>query len=384
MSGAGAGSATRAHIQTPPGRGGIAVIAVAGRRASEIVSDVFRPLTSRAGGRNGTLHLGHLTDGETILDEALVHSGRESIEINIHGGPAAARAALELLARRGAKIVPARPEEAFDSSHPRWSNAAVGREMLRALPSAGSVLVAAAVTRQWSAGLSELAAGCLGGKLPTGVSNAFRRAAESLPLMRRLLDPPEVVLAGPPNAGKSSLMNALVGRPVSVVHGRAGTTRDWIREPAVFPVPAGGVPLLLTDTAGIWDAPGGVDAEAVRRARRRAESADLVLLLDDDAPSVPDWLHPRRVLSVRTKADLGGRTTEGLSVSTWTGESLDALRSAVTAALGLDDADPERPAAFTDRQAALLVEAADALDAGEADAARRALRHLLAGPLSDP
>jgi tRNA modification GTPase len=240
------------------------------------------------------------------------------------------------------------------------------------------------------------------------LAQRLRQAAGRLTIMQKLLHPPEVVLAGPPNAGKSTLANALVARPVSIVHAMAGTTRDWIREQAVID----GRAVWLTDTAGLWDVDHAVDAEAVRRAWDRIDSADLVLLCNPaDAPpenSASNTMHalplPRDIhaptLAVTTKADLlsngarrstrsaattreaAGATprpdqnrndndpsihnseliTHNLSVSAETGEGLPALRTAILEKLGLADIDPAAPAAFTQRQADLLNHAADALD----------------------
>ena len=201
--------------------------------------------------------------------------------------------------------------------------------------------------------------------------------------MHRLLDPPEVVLAGPPNAGKSTLANALIGREVSIVHDRAGTTRDWVRELAIIR----GVPIRVTDTAGLWEAPEGIDAQAVRRARRRAEAADLVLLLGEgQSPAAPEWLHPGRLLRVVSKCDLQafspGRPSDragGLAVSALTGEGLDDLKDAIVGEMGLADLNPAAPMAFTRRQADLLTRAAEAVDDGNPVAAGDALNGILRG-----
>ncbi len=373
---------TTAELQTPPGAGGIAVIALAGPRAEDILDGVFRPLRAHARAGEATLQLGRLHDGQRTIDEAIVHRGRRAVEINIHGGPAAARATLKLLAARGAAVVPAEPGRAFEPAHPRQGNPAVGREMLQALPAARSLLVATALSRQWAAGLSALArdtCSALTGEAPLGTRPAdrLRRAAAGLARMARLLDPPEVVIAGPPNAGKSTLANALVGRAVSIVHDRPGTTRDWVREPAILR----GVPLWLTDTAGLWEPPCPVDAEAVRRARHCAEGADLVLLAEPEAPApLPGWLHARRLLRVQTKFDVHPpRGRADVRVSAVTGAGLDALREAVLAALRLADVDPGEPMAFTRRQADLLTAAADAMERGKAPGAVVHLKSLLVG-----
>ena len=246
--------------------------------------------------------------------------------------------------------------------------------------------------------------------------------------MNRLLHPAEVVLAGPPNAGKSTLANALVGRPVSIVHETPGTTRDWVRELALL----GGLPVWITDTAGIGrdDAirsstgvspvcttgilpvggegspPVGVpparvagvspmcttgilpvvdgltsqiEHQAATRARQRLAGADTVLLLSQSEESTPDWLAGKTVLRIRPKADIRPPPSpcESLAVSARTGEGMDRLRLAILGALGLADFDPAVPRAFTQRQASLLTAAAEAIDHADAANASEALRRLL-------
>jgi tRNA modification GTPase len=379
------GGSARCVLQTPPGKGGIAVILLSGPEAGRILSAVFRPLRTHADDAQDVLRLGRLVRDGEVLDEAVVCRRGDAYEINIHGGPAVAKAAMELLARHGARVLPASPSapESFPLAHPRWNNPAVGRELLDALALARTELVAAVLSRQWSAGLSEMARGMVEGALALSAEQ-LRRAACGLAVARRLLHPPEVVLAGPPNVGKSTLANALVGRQVSIVHGEPGTTRDWVRELAA----PDGVPVWLTDTAGVWEARprASVDAEAVRRARGVVQKADLVILLDD-AGAFEDlgWRLPGAVLRVATKRDLGAPAGQAdVCVSAHTGEGLDELRAAVLRALGLGDLDASRTTVFTERQASLLLAAADATDRGRAGDAAKALVELLEGKESPP
>jgi tRNA modification GTPase len=381
-------SPVTATLQTPPGRGGIAVILLAGDGCDKLLAAIFRPRRSHTAGGEDILQLGQLVDGEEVIDETIVCCRPDACEINIHGGPAVARRTMQLLAARGAIIQPAEPTttvtKTFPPAHPRWNNPAIGLEMLQALPQARSELAVSALTHQWSAGLSQLVAETLAvvrnGKVVGGLAQPLRAASGALPLMQRMLNPAEVVLAGPPNVGKSTLANALIGREVSIVDAQAGTTRDWVREAAI----ARGLPIWLTDTAGLWEASGPIDAEAVRRARRRAEQADLVLLMSAEQLTVaPDWLHAKNVLSVWAKADLGPppRDFHGPVVSAQTGAGLEELKRAILAALGLADINPARAMAFTPRQADLLARAADALDAGNAANACQCLEELLAAAM---
>jgi tRNA modification GTPase len=142
---------------------------------------------------------------------------------------------------------------------------------------------------------------------------------------QRLREGFTVVIAGPPNVGKSTLMNALAGRDVAITSPIAGTTRDLIE---VF-LDLRGYPVVLVDTAGIREAQDPVEQEGVARARRRAEGADLTLWLDVDGGAVAPKLDSP-TLSVRTKTDLkrvvGPDTGAGqLAISAKTGAGIDRL-----------------------------------------------------------
>ena len=376
------GKAARAtaRLVTAPARGGIAVVVLSGPAVQEILDQVFRPRGRPPA--EGRLALGWLVDGEELLDEVVVTllDGGRCAEINIHGGPHLARRVLALLSASGAVVSEGGAiDPTLVRPHPRWHNPAVTREVLEALGQVTTPLAASAVSAQWAGGISALAAD----EAPEAA--ALRRAAGALPLMHRLLTPAEVVIAGPPNVGKSALTNALVGREVCIVSDAPGTTRDWVRTLAEVE----GVPIWLTDTAGLWERPEGLDAEAVRRAWERIESADLVICVTAGGADRYGGLLARirragNVLNVAGKADaVGPGGTGGLAVSAITGEGVPALRAAIRERLGFSGFKPAEPMAFTRRQAELLWRAADALDGGETAAARAALRELLAGEAGD-
>jgi tRNA modification GTPase len=155
-----------------------------------------------------------------------------------------------------------------------------------------------------------------------------------------------VVIAGPPNAGKSSLMNALAQRDIAIVSTQAGTTRDVIE----VRLDLGGVPIILMDTAGIREEAGDIESEGIRRALRCAENADLVLWLNEalhmqrdpsftDTDDLPDEVkRASRIIRVASKADLTANTeqpTSPLFLSVRTGDGMDALLSRLTSETAL-------------------------------------------------
>lgn len=145
------------------------------------------------------------------------------------------------------------------------------------------------------------------------------------PPAERLHDGIRIAIAGPPNAGKSSLVNALSLRDAAIVSPIAGTTRDVIE----VPVRLRGLPLILTDTAGLRDETSdSIEAVGIERANRIVDAADIVVWLGDPA-AVPDRAH---VIAIRAKADLApGVDDARLAVSAHTGEGMAALLNVVEA-----------------------------------------------------
>ncbi len=135
----------------------------------------------------------------------------------------------------------------------------------------------------------------------------------------RVRDGLVIAIAGPPNAGKSTLLNRLAGREAAIVSAIPGTTRDVLE----VHLDLAGQAVTLVDTAGLRETQDVVEAEGVRRARARAGSADLVLWLSDDGTPPPDDL--AGALAVRTKSDAGEGTTAALAISARTGAGMDAL-----------------------------------------------------------
>jgi tRNA modification GTPase len=172
------------------------------------------------------------------------------------------------------------------------------------------------------------------------VAVQVERLLATAPAGERLREGALVVLAGPPNSGKSSLFNALLGRERAIVTPTPGTTRDAIEAHTEM----NGWPVRLVDTAGLWEAAADLDRLGVEMSRRYLKAADLVVMCDDgwadgpmgrwaeDAPA--GGIPALRQLPVATKCDLHpdqppSRPSAHLPVSSLTGHGLDALRSAI-------------------------------------------------------
>jgi tRNA modification GTPase len=139
-----------------------------------------------------------------------------------------------------------------------------------------------------------------------------------------------VAVVGPPNAGKSSLINALARRDVAIVSDTAGTTRDVIE----VRLDLGGYAVILADTAGLREANDAIEQEGVRRARARAADADIRLLVLDGAATTELDQPPidNAEITVFNKSDIAGARRTGLNISAKTGEGIDTLVDALATA----------------------------------------------------
>ena len=345
---------TIAAISTPPGRGGVAVVRVSGPAAFAVATRLTgRPVDASLAGRffHAVFLKGRDSSGEA-LDDGLVlvfaaphsYTGEDVVELQCHSGSVAPRRVLEACLAAGARLA-RRGEftqraflngrldlsaaeaviDLIDAKTDRAADEAMAR--LRGDASAAfEALYAAALDRS---SRLEHALDFSEDELPPDFTenivrdlDAHRvRIASRLATARagRLLrEGALVVLAGAPNAGKSSLMNALLGESRAIVSSAAGTTRDFLEEG----VEIGGWPVRLVDTAGLRATDDVVEAEGVNRAEALIARADLVLALDCDRPGA---------LRLHAKCDLG--QGEGLPVSAVTGEGLPELRAAIAARL---------------------------------------------------
>jgi len=305
---------------------------------------------------------GQLRDpaSQEILDQALLlvfkrphsYTGQDSAELHTHGSPAVLRRVLQTLLEQGARL--ARPGEFTLRAYLNGKMDLAQAEAVLSLVEAESDAARRQALRGLSAGLSQKITG-LSEKLfnllahiqawldypEEGVEPAQIRAGLEpvLKEIRHLLATApagriaqrgaRLALVGAPNAGKSSLLNALLGYERAIVTPIPGTTRDYLEAPMEI----AGVPLVAVDTAGVRETDDAIEKTGVERALRIAQEADLVLYLVDGSqprPTPPE-LPWQRTLRVATKADLppAWQDPSFLAVSSQSGLGLDALRQAI-------------------------------------------------------
>ena len=333
--------ATIFALSTAPGRAGIAVVRVSGAAAGDLIDALAPPRPKKR-----TAALRHIRDprsGETI-DEGLVlwfaaprtETGEDMAEFHLHGGMAIVKAMLAALGRQpgcrlaepgefarrafiNGKLDLAQVEDLVDlvdaeTEAQRRQALAQMRGALSELYESwrsdlirASALVEAAIDFSDEADVASNAIE-VARNIVTGLQAAIGAHLDDGNRGEILRDGFRIVLAGPPNAGKSSLLNALARRDAAIVSEEAGTTRDVIE----VRLDLGGLPVIVSDTAGIRTPQGAIEQEGIRRTLAHARDADLVLWLGDASLPVaappPDVLArgDKFFLPVATKIDLPG------------------------------------------------------------------------------
>ncbi|MEA3064540.1 MAG: tRNA modification GTPase, partial [Sphingomonadales bacterium] len=310
----------------------IAVVRVSGPRASAALAALAGSLPEpRVATLAGLRWRGKRLDRALVLRFPGPDSvtGEDVAELHLHGGRAVVAAVLEALAGLDG-LRSAEPGEftrrAFENGRIDLAEAEGLADLLAAETQSQrrTALAAAggALSRQveaWRQRLLALAAaleaaldfsdeGEVGEAWPPGWGDGLAALAAEIaemlarPPAERLQDGLRVVIAGPPNAGKSSLLNALAQRDAAITSAVPGTTRDLVEAPTAI----GGTPFLLIDTAGLRDSDDEVESLGVTRARSSLEAADLILWLGDPA-EVPDR---GRSILIRSKCDLAAGAGE--------------------------------------------------------------------------
>lgn len=391
---------TIAAIATPPGEGALAVLRLSGPESGEILARVFKSRASAAEMPPRRACFGRIIEDGKAIDEVLVtrfaapasHTGEDVVEITCHGGVLVTAKILELLLRHGA--TPAGPGEftlrAFLNGKLDLTQAEAVMDLIRAR----SPRALRAAAEQLEGRIGREANAIRDALLRTvahleayidfpeeGIdSDTDFILLESMRQVRgrivSLLDTADegrvlregvrLAIYGRPNAGKSSLLNRLLGYERAIVSALPGTTRDTIEEYATLH----GIPFRIVDTAGIRQVTDSVESEGVTRARKAAAAADVLLVVLDASDPQPAPPLPESgeavVLTVFNKTDIAPAAqppNDAIPISCKTGAGLPELVDRLADIVGLRHLRAaDSPAAINARHKACLSRALDSLD----------------------
>lgn len=335
---------TIAAISTAMSASGIGIVRMSGPESMDVISRIYRSKNGRKNikeVKSHTIHYGYIFDGEEVVDEVLVmvmraprtYTGEDTVEIDCHGGVYAMKKVLETVLRNGAQI--AEPGEftkrAFLNGRLDLSQAEAVMDVIQAKSAValksslqqlkGSVLRAIKEIRSSilyqiafiESALDDPEHISLEGypeKLRKIVDEEYEKVETLLKSAddgRMIQEGIKTVILGKPNAGKSSLLNFLVGEDRAIVTDIAGTTRDTLEEY----ISLHGISLRIIDTAGIRETEDVVEKIGVGKAKKMAEDADLILYvvdsslpLDENDREIMELLGGRKSIVIYNKTDL--------------------------------------------------------------------------------
>lgn len=338
-------------IATAVGAGGIAVVRMSGRGALSVARKMF----SRKGKFQPNYMYAGEIDAGTFRDYGMCvyfrapksFTGEDVVEFHCHGGTEIARGILKRTLELGARLA-----ERGEFTKRAYLN---GKLSLSAAEGVGEMIAASseaqvragyllynekltslgtALQRKLTHCLAEVDADLdypeedLNASSRAEIVATLREVGQELAALlsqyaagRKIRSGVSVALVGAPNAGKSSLLNALLGYERAIVSDVAGTTRDVVEGTLEIE----GVNFRITDTAGLRESADAIEREGVRRAREAMKGADVIVWLKEDG-EVPEFPEGTPVITVGAKSDLARREDCDIVLSSYTGEGLDALR----------------------------------------------------------
>lgn len=365
---------------TPPGRGGVGIVRVSGPLAIEISKEILGTELKPRYAYYGAFH----DDNQKEIDQGIAiffpgpnsFTGEDVLELQGHGGPVIIDLLLKRVMQLGARL--AKPgefsERAFLNEKMDLAQAEAIADLIDSSSEQAARCALRSLQGEFSQRIHELVEALIqlriyveaaidfpeeeidflaDGKVLTDLNDILEKVAAVQAEARQgslLREGMNVVIAGRPNAGKSSLLNALAGKDAAIVTDIAGTTRDVLREH----IHIDGMPLHIIDTAGLRDAPDEVERIGIDRAWKEIKKADRVLLMVDSQDTVtndpekiwPEFIHElpasQSITVIRNKADLSGEAvsiieTDNHSIITLSAKAnsgVDLLREHLKESMG--------------------------------------------------
>jgi len=380
---------TIASITTPIGEGGIGVIHVSGPGSLEIVNTVFKgkKLKDLRKAESKRLYYGDICSNSSIVDEVIVnalreqdsYTGEDLVEINCHGGILAVKSILECVVSAGAKE--AHWEELASSPLSNNKIDLIQEEALLEIPKAKTKLGVKVLLDQYNGALSsfiqetvEQFEKCENNKeLLNDINSKLREILATASFGGAIASPQKLIVTGKPNAGKSTLINALLKEDRLITHEDPGTTRDAIDEM----ISIDNIPFTIIDTAGIRETDNEVEKLGVLESKKQLREADkIIIVFDNSKPAEKEDIEIVKFIKelklqktdknisispVLNKADLPGRlelktlvgkTFKPMSqVSALNGDGLSTLEdNLISEFKEFTKYTPKRPIIFTKRQ----------------------------------
>ena len=364
-----------AAVMTGKGTGAIATIQVFGNSAKAVIKKIFKSTgTKPAKFKAGKILLGTISDGAETIDQVIIGcEGPRSFAINCHGNPLIVEMIMQLLQRCGAKLLTAE-QLLYKILSAEKSVNTIALEAKLTQPGTRTIEGAKIIANQIDGGLSKKIAewleniNALSLKQITADAERILKNSQTAKL---IITGCKTVIAGPPNTGKSTLLNYLAGRQKAIVTDIKGTTRDWVSARCRF----GPLSVELIDTAGLDEKlaatpKDSIEKESQQKAAQILEEADLVLLVLDNSTTgdqlddrLLEKIADKKVLTVLNKSDLPAKfdadilpqiLTNTLQISAKFGTAIKNLTKKIQQLCGVADFDLQTAVVFTSRQENLL------------------------------
>ncbi|MGA2172113.1 MAG: GTPase [Sedimentisphaerales bacterium] len=373
---------TFAAVITGKGTGAIATIQICGDSAKAILSQIFIPANKPADFTTGKILLGTISDGSKTIDQVTVGcEGPDAYAINCHGNPLIVEEIMQSLQQQGVELL---TTEQFLCKTLADSNT-IALEVKLNLPNVKTIEGTQLLLNQINSGLTAVAKNWLESPL-TNITTEAKNIIKASQTAKLIIFGCRTVLAGPPNTGKSTLLNCLCGKQKSIVTDIKGTTRDWVSASCRI----GPLAVELIDTAGLDEKlADDIDKATQQTATELITQADIVLLVLDSSEPVAridnsfiNILAGKKVLTVLNKSDLPCRFKAGnlmntINISAKLGTGIDLLCTEIQRLAGVENFDPNQPICFTARQEQLLTQLAAVKSKV---AAHSIITELLSGP----